>query len=541
MQQIGQQHEKGFGKGGCFVTTIKWGFIGFLGLTAVNIVYRSFYDFFTKFELRGVTFLAIVSGLYYLFVRFTGKNPLFKLFNFKGLFSKVGTVNSNSKGDEYSLNGRVTIENPFAGIFICGGAGSGKSKSIIEPLIKESGNKGYSGVIYDFKYPELGEYVATAYKNGNVKPYFIDFVDVSKSNRVNPIAPEFMTSMIKAQELAFAVMVNLDDSLKSKKGDSFFSQSAVALLTACMWYLRQKFPEYCTLPHAVSMIISPDSKKLIETLASYSQTAEIISPILSAHTSGAEKQLAGQLSSAQLPLQKINTPEIFWVLSDADFNLDLNNKANPSILTIGNNPSIQDSLSPVIALIMTATMKLLNQPNKEKSVFMVDEFPTIYIPNVEQLPATARSNKVSTVLACQDISQVVDGYGKEKADTILSNLGNQFYGRTTNVQTAERVSKIFGKYDKKKVSKSAKTFITNNRTTTYQEADLVKATDVFQAQTGSFYTLLSSGNKRLGISAIQMDNNFKKSAITLSKNVTDADVHDNFDKIKEDIRMIVLA
>lgn len=533
MENIKQSHEKKFSKGGCALSVLKWLFLGF----AAFFVYNALYDFFTKFELRGIIFIGIVAGGYYLYVKYTGKNPILEKLNFK----LKGKTVKNANQEEFSLNGKSVIENPFAGIFICGGAGSGKSKSIIEPLIKESGEKGFSGVVYDFKYPELGSYVATAYKNSDVKPYYIDFVNVAKSNRVNPIAPELMTSMIKAQELAFAVMVNLDDSLKSKKGDSFFSQSAVALLTACMWYLRQKYPEYCTLPHAVSMIVHPDSKKLIDTLALYPQTAEIISPILSAHISGAEKQLAGQLSSAQLPLQKINTPEIFWVLSDADFDLNLNKKDNRSILTIGNNPSLQDSLSPVIALILTASMKLLNQPDKAKSVFMVDEFPTVYIPNVEQLPATARSNKVSTILACQDISQVVDGYGKEKADTILSNLGNQFYGRTTNVQTAERVSKIFGKYDKKKVSKSAKTVITNSRTTTYQETDLVKTTDVFSSNTGSFYTLLSSGKKRLGLSAIQMDETFVKSAITLSKDVTDADVHDNFDKIKEDIRMIVLA
>lgn len=536
MRSIGQTHEKS-GKGGCFLTAVKWLVFGWLGIFVIYFVYNSFYDLFTRFELRGVIFIGMIAGAYYLYVRFSGNNPLFEKLN----INLGGKVIKNSNKEEFSLNGKATIENPFAGIFICGGAGSGKSKSIIEPLIKESGKKGFSGVIYDFKYPELGSYVATAYRNSDVKPYYIDFVNVSKSHRVNPLAPELMNSMIKAQELAFAVMVNLDDSLKSKKGDSFFSQSAVALLTACMWYLRQKFPEYCTLPHAVSMIIYHDSKKLIDTLASYSQTAEIISPILSAHNSGAEKQLAGQLSSAQLPLQKINTPEIFWVLSDADFDLDLNKKDNKSILTIGNNPSLQDSLSPVIALILTASMKLLNQPEKAKSVFMVDEFPTVYIPNVEQLPATARSNKVSTILACQDISQVVDGYGKEKADTILSNLGNQFYGRTTNVQTAERVSKIFGKYDKKKVSKSAKTIIVNNRTTTYQESDLVKTTDVFQANTGSFYTLLSSGKKRLGVSAIQIDKSFVKSEIKIMNNVTESDVHDNFDKIKEDIRMIVLA
>ena len=536
MENIGEKHE---GKKGdsCLFTLFKLWLVVMVVGTIIGLLYQGLF----KGDFRSLNPLIFFGLIYFIYVKIAKKNPLLNLVEKYIKLDFLQPKAKETKENSILLNGLVEIENPYAGVFICGGAGSGKSKSIIEPIIKESGKKGFSGIVYDFKYPELANYVATAYKNSDVKQYYIDFVNVSKSNRVNPIAPHLMPSKIKAQELAFSVMVNLDDSLKSKKGDSFFSQSAVALLTSCMWYLRQKHPEYCTLPHAVSMITSPNSNKLIEVLASYTQSAEIISSILTAFNSGAEKQLASQLSSAQLPLDKINTPEIFWILSDADFDLNLNDKDNKGILTIGNNPSIQDSLSPVIALILTATMKVLNQPNKAKSIFLVDEFPTIYIPNVEQLPATARSNKVSTVLACQDISQIVDGYGREKGDTILSNLGNQFYGRTTNIQTAERVSKIFGKYDKTKISTSSKSWLDTSETKSTQESDLVKPTEVFQTNTGSFYTLLSSGKQRLGLSKIPMDETFVKSEITLENKVTEEDINDNFDKIKDDVKLIILA
>lgn len=535
MENIGEKHEGK--KGGSCIGSLFKIWLVFMGVgTFLMLLYNGIFNG----DFRSLKPLIFFGLLYYVIVKIIKRNPLLDFVRNKLKLDFLVPKAKSTKENSILLNGSVEIENPYAGIFICGGAGSGKSKSIIEPIIKESGEKDFSGIVYDFKYPELANYVVTAYKNSDVKTYFIDFVNVSKSNRVNPIAPHLMPSKIKAQELAFSVMVNLDDSLKTKKGDSFFSQSAVALLTACMWYLRQKHPEYCTLPHAVSMITSPDSNKLIEVLASYTQSAEIISSILTAFNSGAEKQLASQLSSAQLPLDKINTPEIFWVLSDADFDLNLNETDNKGVLTIGNNPSIQDSLSPVIALILTATMKVLNQPNKAKSIFLIDEFPTIYIPNVEQLPATARSNKVSTVLACQDISQIIDGYGRDKSDTILSNLGNQFFGRTTNIQTADRVSKIFGKYDKTKVSVSSKSWLDSSKTESTQETDLVKGTDVFQAETGSFYTLLSSGKKRLGLSKISMDETFVKSEIKLNKNVTEENINDNFDKIKEDIKLIIL-
>ena len=90
-------------------------------------------------------------------------------------------------------------------------------------------------------------------------------------------------------------------------------------------------------------------------------------------------------------------------------------------------------------------MRQMNKPNQQKSVVLLDEAPTIYIPNIEQIPATARSNKIATIFGVQDFSQLVDNYGQDKAQIILANLGNQFFGRVTNGKTAEMVKNLFKK------------------------------------------------------------------------------------------------
>ena len=172
---------------------------------------------------------------------------------------------------------------------------------------------------------------------------------------------------------------------------------------------------------------------------------------------------------------------------------------------------------------------------------MVDEFPTVYIPNVEQLPATARSNKVATILACQDISQITDKYGREKADTILSNLGNQFYGRTPNPQTAKRVSEIFGKAEKEVISYSKSPISLNKgRTHSTRETDIVKVQDVAQLPTGSFYTILAEGKQKQGLSEIPMDSNFVKTPIQIMSNVSESDLENAYNRVRNEVNNVIL-
>lgn len=467
----------------------------------------------------------------------------------KGYTAPKVMANSPKKAQNalnLSINGKVNIINPYAGVFVCGGAGAGKSKSIIEPLIADAGRKGFTGVIYDFKFPELAGYVASAYSTSDVKPYYINFTDLSRTHRINPIDPRYMVNDSFAREFAYTILANLNPSMISKP--DFWSDNSISLLTACFWYLKKHKPEYCTLPHAMSMILQPDLEALLRVLSSDAKCADMIAPILTAYANKADNQLAGVISSLQVSLSKINTEEVYYITTGNDLGLDLNNPMNKSILCIGNNPTLSSTYSPIIGLMLASISKQLNQQGKEKSVFMIDEFPTVYVPNIEQLPATARSNKVATVLVCQDIAQIVDRYGREKTDTILSNLGNQFYGRTTNPQTAQRVSQMFGKADKLMETHSdnfERTLVMGDRrkgsgkSYAYQERDLVKVQDVAKLQTGAFYTVLSEGSIRQGLSSIPMDKGFVKSEIQPIRSVSNFELEGCFEQVKKETKSIL--
>jgi hypothetical protein len=242
----------------------------------------------------------------------------------KGKAGYAPSVPSGSAPErmDLELNRSVKILNPYAGVFVCGGAGSGKSKSIVEPIIYDAGRKNFSGVVYDFKYPELARYVESAYRSSPVKRYYINFSDLSTSNRVNPIAPEVMRNVSFAREFAHSVLANLNPQMISKP--DFWSDNSLSLLSAVFWYLRQEKPEYCTLPHAISLVLQPNIEALLKMLQTNLQCADMVAPIAVAMQTGAQNQLAGVVSSLQVSLSKINTPEIYYITSSSDFSLNLN-------------------------------------------------------------------------------------------------------------------------------------------------------------------------------------------------------------------------
>ena len=338
----------------------------------------------------------------------------------------------------------VRLGNPFRGTFIAGGAGSGKSKSIIEPILQQAGAAGLTGVVYDFKFPTLAEEVAGSYQGGAVKPYYVNFTDLSRSHRVNPLAPQLLATASFAREAAATIITNLD--AKAAQQRNFWIQSGEVLLAGCIWYLRRNHPERCSLPAAVSLILDSDAEQLLATLQRDEEVRGLIASITSASKS--ENTIAGVFSTIQNYLAVLNTPEIFWVMSGDQVPLDLNSSETPGVLVVGNDPALSSTFSPLISLIVATAIKRMNQQGRLPSLVLLDEAPTLFIPNFAQLPATARSNKVATVYAVQDVAQMEALTSRQESEMILANLSNQFWGRTTNTATAERVSKMFGKIDK---------------------------------------------------------------------------------------------
>jgi type IV secretory pathway TraG/TraD family ATPase VirD4 len=403
-------------------------------------------------------------------------------------------------------------------------------------------------VIYDFKFPTLAEEVAGSYAGTNVPAYFVNFTDLTRSHRVNPLDPQLLPTASFAREAASTILTNLD--AKAAQQRNFWIQSGEVLLAGCIWYLRRNHPEQCSLPAAVSMILENDAAQLLATLQRDEEVRGLIASIASASKS--ENTIAGVFSTIQNYLAVLNTPEIFWVMSGNDVPLDLNSPQTPGVLVVGNDPALSSTFSPLISLIVATAIKRLNQQGRLPSLVLLDEAPTLFIPNFAQIPATARSNRVATVYAVQDVAQMEALTSRQEAEMILANLGNQFWGRTTNTTTAERVSKIFGKEDRQyrsttqgrsksdplNIFKPSTRTKSTSESVSVQQRDKLEAQKVMRFEVGEFAGLVVESGRpefwttfRAGAS--------KATPITPFQEATAAEIRQNFGVIKAQVRSIV--
>lgn len=437
---------------------------------------------------------------------------------------------------------RIYLTKPERGVLILGGAGAGKSKSLIEPIIRQTIQQGRTGLLYDFKFPTLARVAAQAWQQAQngLGFYYVNFEDLTRSHRVNPLSPATMPTQSHADEYARAILYNLKpDAIK--KGD-FWTDSAHSYLTALIWFLREEHPDLCTLPHAMALAFQPTAD-VVALLSTNPETRGTIASLRESVQRKAEGQTAGVVSTLQTALRKINTKEIVWVLSGDDFDLNLNDPDAPKFVTLGNAPTLSNTFAPVIALLATVALKQMNQQGKRPSAVILDEAPTLFIPNFEQLPATGRSNEIATVFGAQDISQIEDMYGRSKKDALLSNLNNQFYGRVGHRETAQYISDLWGKEDVQQRSQgrseSSRDFEEGRSTSeSMTERSRVRIQDVLELQTGEFYGQLVDSDFSSFKAQIKAQESGPLPEIVPITMVTAHDVKQNFLRIQAEVESL---
>jgi len=371
--------------------------------------------------------------------------------------------------NEYSINlptrfyykkqwndGWVNVVNPFRATIVLGTPGSGKSFAVINNYIRQQIEKGFSMYIYDFKFDDLSviayNHLLKHTDKYKIPPkfYVINFDNPRKSHRCNPINPVFMTDISDAYESAYTIMLNLNKTWIQKQGD-FFVESPIILLASIIWYLKiYENGKYCTFPHAIELL----NKKYADVftiLRSYSELENYLSPFIDAWEGGAQDQLQGQIASAKIPLSRMISPALYWVMTGDDFSLDINNPEAPKILCVGNNPDRQNIYSAALGLYNSRIVKLINKKGQLKSSVIIDELPTIYFRGLDNLIATARSNRVAVCLGFQDYSQLTRDYGDKESKVIQNTVGNIFSGQVVG-ETAKTLSERFGKVLQKRQS-----------------------------------------------------------------------------------------
>lgn len=486
--------------------------------------------------------------------------------------------------NEYSVNyktqyrfgggwrqGYVNVVNPHRAVMVMGGQGAGKTYSLLNPAIWQSIYKGNASMVYDAKYPSLTleafNALAKSLENDKhafgklddgqpVIPQFavINFDDPAISVRCNPLGPAYVKLIDDAAETANQLLLNLNRTWIKKQGD-FFSDSAINYLTMVIWFLRiveRKHADrlngrsVCTLPHCIEMI-AQNHTAVIGIIATYPELHAYSSVFKTALDSKAADQLAGQVASVQNALAPLASPNIYWTMTGDDITLDINNPKRPKVLCLANNPERPKVYSAALSVYTSTIMRLIYQYKTSgmKSAFFVDELPTMYLKGLDNFIATVRSYKVATWLGIQDMEQLTKDYGRDEANVILNTCGTVFSG-AVNAQSAETLSKMFGKNQQANVS------------TSYQKSDMSisESNRMEQLVPASKISTLSQGNfvgkvaddfgqpidKKLFNAYFCVETGEMKKTLPLPTGVPvdQEEIVKNFNRIKEDVAELLL-
>ena len=338
-------------------------------------------------------------------------------------------------------SGTLELKNIRRGASIIGSAGSGKTESVVYNFMKHFGRYHFSGVIHDYKHFELTEMAYPLFQQKDIPFHIISFDDIHQ--RVNPIAPRYLTDAESVNEVSRVLLENLLEQRESiAMGSSkFFNDAVEGLLGGLIWKFKTSHPEYCTLPHLIAAYQYLDADNLIRFLSSNITSKGMANAFISGKDS--ERQTAGVMSTLANALKKISTERIFMALSADEVPLDINNPKNPAVVSIVNNPKYETAYTPVIATILHTITKQMSVRGREPSFILMEEAPTIRLLNMHRIPATLRSYDIATIYVLQDKIQNDMMYGEKASRAILSNLSYQFFGKVNDPDTAKYYERFF--------------------------------------------------------------------------------------------------
>jgi hypothetical protein len=544
-------------------------------ITGLLMYFFSYFSFLMEMKTTHIASIYMgLTSLGFLLV-LTGGTFLSRIikskFNNKDIFNKENETFPQEERllqNEYSINlpcqyklknrirkSWINIINPFRALLVLGSPGSGKSYFVIRHVITQHIKKGFSMFVYDFKFDDLSKIVYNTwlkYRDKYAIPpkfFVINFDDLTRSHRCNPLDHQTMTDITDAAESARTILMGLNREWIKRQGD-FFVESPINFLTAIIWYLRKyKDGEFCTLPHVIELM-QIDYDSLFTVLRTEKEIDVLINPFVNAYLNDVMDQLEGQIASAKVAMARLSSPQLYYVLSGNDFKLDINNPDEPKIVCMGNNPQKIQIYGAVLSLYVTRLVKLVNNKGKMKSSLVFDEFPTIYLNNMDSLIATARSNKVATCLGVQDFSQLRKDYGKEQADVILNIIGNVISGQVTG-DTAKQLSERFGKIMQDRESHS----INSNDTSISRSRQLEAAippSKISALSSGEFVGIVSDDPdckielKTFHCEILNDHESLKKEQekfkeIPVIRKLDNAMVQRNYLQIKQDIQDIIQA
>ncbi len=348
-----------------------------------------------------------------------------------------------------TASGPLVIHKPQQNVYIDGGPGSGKSESWIKGIIYQCAERNYAGFVYDWE--------GDPTKDKSPILSRIAYGSIEHFRNKGMETPRF--AYINFVDMSRTVRVNvLSPQYMSKGNESLFIRNIIMTLMKNLeasWKEKTDFWANNAINYVYSI----------------------------AYKCFKERKLG--------------------ICTQEEFSLDITNKEHPTLLCVGNAPTIKEAVSPAISCIGSVLMSQMNNPGKATSIFMVDEFPTILLQGIDTFIGTARKHNVATILAVQDFNQAVRDYGEKSANILKASCGTQAYGMTGNEKTAKDIENLLGEKKEAQESYSHQAGGNNSVTESLQKEKVLKARDIAGQAAGHFIGKIAGGKPPFF--SVQMD------------------------------------
>lgn len=448
------------------------------------------------------------------------------------------------KGQKYRfelsvVGGRkITFADPFDNFLVYGGTNCGKTKSIGKPLLSQYIQVGFAGFVYNYKDFDLARTAVHLVKKHNY-PYGcfqISFTDMERTHRTNPIRP----SVVKNETLFLQLMDDMLTAYQGRDGkrDEWFN-GALGILRGVSIRFYNDYPQFCTIPHIVNFICSAGTVRITSFLEGKHQSRVLAGAFLDAKDS--PKTQSSYLSSLTNSLSTLaNEKKVCYVLSGNDFDFNLIDPECPKLVVVSNAYQIENLISPVISLMLSISSRRFTLANKVPFFYFLDEATTFRIADFEKLPSVLREYLCSFVFLTQSAAKIEKIYGKYDRSSIESNFGNQFFGRTKDIEALKSYPLVFGKEERQRVSKttgSGRGGENRSRTISTQKEEIYDTNFFTSLKSGEFVGSAAHSNMRDFHLRFEMYED-KEDPLPIVHPVLASDIEENYQQIIKDIQGI---
>lgn len=332
------------------------------------------------------------------------------------------------------------VPNAQEGIGICGAPGKGKTFSVIDPLIRSSLEQGFPTIIYDFKGEQLRRHAAYAASLGY--EVFVFAPGKPYSGTINLL--DFLKDAgdaVMAKQVA--IVINRNSSTNDNKKNDYFSQAAD--LTLQMLLMLAKGSIHPDLLQAWAILRLPDLAKrllLAQKEGWLDIWAEVGATSITSVAS-ADQTSGGIISTVVNTLAPLISRDFIPnICGKTTIPLEMTGKR---LLFFQVDKETRDVVAPLLASVLhLVVVKNLAYRRKEPLILAMDEFPTLYLPDITKWMSEERENGLVPILGYQFAPQMENKYGKDLTRTILGDCATKFVFNPQEQGTAEDYSKYFG-------------------------------------------------------------------------------------------------